>query len=68
MCGVQRTTVTAVMLALKKARLIKYMRGRIEIIDRPGLEKRSCECYAASSGRWPAPEARAKSTAERVDA
>jgi hypothetical protein len=32
-------------LKLQKSGLIKYFRGRITVLDRPGLEKRSCECY-----------------------
>ena len=46
MAGVQRTTVTAVCTDLKNAGAIKYARGRIQIVDRPALEKRACECYA----------------------
>jgi CRP-like cAMP-binding protein len=46
MVGVQRTTVSAAAAELKAAGLIRYVRGRIEIIDRPGLEDRACECYA----------------------
>ncbi len=45
MVGVQRTTVSAAAAELKAANLIRYVRGRIEIIDRPGLERRACECY-----------------------
>jgi CRP-like cAMP-binding protein len=45
MLGVQRTSVTAIASALQTAGLIKYRRGRIDIIDREGLESRSCECY-----------------------
>jgi hypothetical protein len=26
--------------------LIKYSRGHIEVLNRPGLEARTCECYA----------------------
>jgi CRP-like cAMP-binding protein len=48
MCGVQRTTVTAACRDLKAAKLIKYARGRITIMDRAGLEQRACECYAAN--------------------
>ena len=33
-------------LKLQKARLISYARGHITVLDRPGLEKRSCGCYA----------------------
>jgi CRP-like cAMP-binding protein len=45
MLGVRREGVTEGALKLQKAGLIKYSRGHIMIIDRPGLEKRSCECY-----------------------
>ena len=31
---------------LQKAGLIKYSRGRITVLDRTGLETRTCECYA----------------------
>jgi CRP-like cAMP-binding protein len=45
MLGVQRTTVTLVARSLQTAGLIKYRRGRIEIVDRTGLEEAACECY-----------------------
>jgi CRP-like cAMP-binding protein len=47
MLGVRRTTVTVVAHMLQQAGLIRYHRGQIEIIDRPGLEARACECYRA---------------------
>lgn len=47
MLGVQRTTITAVLKTLQGNRLIGYSRGRIEILNRNGVEKASCECYAA---------------------
>lgn len=46
MLGVRREGVTAAALKLQKAGLIEYARGRITVLDRPGLEKRTCECYA----------------------
>jgi CRP-like cAMP-binding protein len=46
MLGVRREGVTEGALKLQKAGLIRYARGRISVLDRPGLERRSCECYA----------------------
>ena len=46
MLGVRREGVTESALKLQKSRLIRYRRGRITVHDRPGLEKRTCECYA----------------------
>jgi CRP-like cAMP-binding protein len=45
MLGVQRTTVTVVARALQAAGLIRYRRGIVDILDRPGLEAITCECY-----------------------
>jgi CRP-like cAMP-binding protein len=47
MLGVQRTTVTAVARALQAKGLIRYRRGVVDVIDRPGLEQGACECYRA---------------------
>ena len=44
MLGVQRTTVTAVAQALQARDLIRYARGRVEILNRQGIEKIACEC------------------------
>jgi CRP-like cAMP-binding protein len=46
MLGVRRPTVSLAGATLQRAGLIKYSRGRITILDRPGLEEASCECYA----------------------
>ena len=45
MLGVRREGVTEGALKLQKAGLISYARGRIKVLDRAGLEQRSCECY-----------------------
>ena len=45
MPGVRREGVTEGALKLQKAGLISYARGRITVLDRAGLEQRSCECY-----------------------
>lgn len=46
MLGVRREGVTEAALKLQKAGLIRYARGHIKVLDRPGLEQRTCECYA----------------------
>jgi CRP-like cAMP-binding protein len=46
MLGVRREGVTEAAGQLHKAGLIKYQRGHITILDRTGLEQRTCECYA----------------------
>jgi CRP-like cAMP-binding protein len=45
MLGVQRSTVTVAAGDLQRAGMIGYSRGRIHILDRPGLTARACECY-----------------------
>ncbi len=47
MLGVRRATVNVATGMLKKAGFIRYVRGKITVIDRPGLESASCECYQA---------------------
>ena len=46
MLGVRREGVTAAAGKLQKLGIIKYVRGQITVLDRPRLEKLSCECYA----------------------
>ena len=45
MLGVRREGVTEAALKLQRAGLISYARGHISVLDRHGLEKRTCECY-----------------------
>ena len=46
MLGVRREGVTEAAMQLQAAGIIRYTRGRISVLDRPGLERRTCECYA----------------------
>jgi len=46
MLGVRREGVTVAARNLQRAGLIRYNRGRIDVLDRPGLETAVCECYA----------------------
>ena len=46
MLGVRREGVTEGALGLQESGLIKYARGHITVLDRTGLEERTCECYA----------------------
>jgi CRP-like cAMP-binding protein len=46
MLGVRREGVTEAAGKLQRAGFIRYRRGRIDVLDRPGLERTACECYA----------------------
>jgi CRP-like cAMP-binding protein len=46
MLGVRRQGVTESARKLEHEQLITYSRGLITVLDRPGLEKRACECYS----------------------
>lgn len=48
MLGVRRATVTVTAGILQKAGFVEFTRGRVAIVDRPGLENTSCECYGVT--------------------
>jgi CRP-like cAMP-binding protein len=48
MIGARRSTVTLAAGALQRSGVIEYRRGKINIIDREGLEDAACECYAVT--------------------
>ena len=52
MLGVRREGVSESALKLQKDGLIRYSRGRITVLDRPGLEHRTCECYAVVKAEY----------------
>jgi len=47
MLGVRRTSVTEIAAKLQAKGFIRYRRGQIDVLNRPELEKRSCECFHA---------------------
>jgi CRP-like cAMP-binding protein len=49
MLGVQRSSVSPILQKLRNEGLIALERGRLRILDPPGLLARSCECYASMS-------------------
>jgi CRP-like cAMP-binding protein len=52
MLGVRRPGVTEAAGALQRDGLIRYHRGHVTILDRQGLESRSCECYAVTKAKF----------------
>ncbi len=50
--GVRRTSVSLVANTLQQAGLIKYARGRIQIVDLEGLRETACECYATVNANY----------------
>jgi CRP-like cAMP-binding protein len=52
MLGARRSTVSEAAQELQEAVLIRYVRGQITILDRPGLREAACECYDVISGRF----------------
>jgi CRP-like cAMP-binding protein len=52
MLGVRRPSVSVAAKALQDAGCISYHRGRVTVLDRPGLEAASCECYGLIRERF----------------
>jgi CRP-like cAMP-binding protein len=52
MLGVRRPSVSLVARTLQKAGLLKYSRGRIRLLNIPGLKKGACECYGTVKAHY----------------
>jgi Crp-like helix-turn-helix domain len=52
MLGSRRSGVTIALATLQRAGYIRYAHGRITILDRPGLEETTCECYAVAQKQF----------------
>jgi CRP-like cAMP-binding protein len=52
MLGTRRSGVTIAAATLQKAGFIQYGKGHIKILDRPGLEDASCECYGVAQEQF----------------
>ena len=52
MLGVRRTSVTAVARTLQEAGMVKYTRGKIEILDVEGLRESACECHETVNDQY----------------
>jgi hypothetical protein len=55
MLGVRRGSITIAAAALQRQGLVKYHRGDIETLNRRGLEKAACSCYARDRKFYGAP-------------
>jgi CRP-like cAMP-binding protein len=54
MLGVRRTSVTTVAHTLQRAGMIKYARGKIQVLDLAALQETACECYATVNSHYQA--------------
>jgi CRP-like cAMP-binding protein len=54
MLGVRRTSVTTTAHTLQRAGMIKYSRGRIQILDLEALREGACECYETVNSNYQA--------------
>jgi Mn-dependent DtxR family transcriptional regulator len=52
MLGVRRTSVTTVARTLQDAEMVKYPRGKIEIVDIEGIREGACECYETNRTQY----------------
>ena len=52
MLGVTRPSVSIVAHTLQQAGLIKYSRGRVQILNVEGLQEGTCECYATVKAHY----------------
>jgi hypothetical protein len=52
MMGVRRASVVDAARSLQDEGFISYSRGQMRILDRAGLEARSCECYGVVTREW----------------
>ena len=66
MLGVRRASVSVAAGTHRAAGLIDYRHGKVEILDRPGLERASCECYAVIRDAIPTMGVRVAGTAANL--
>jgi hypothetical protein len=52
MMGVRRASVSEAAATLQEAGLLRYSRGTMTIVNRPGLEEMTCECYWVVTREW----------------
>ena len=52
MLGVRRTSITVVALTLQRAGMIRYTRGKIEILNVDDLRNTACECYESVKAQY----------------